>query len=69
MSLILLPVLTDCVTAQIVAIMKALITLGFIGILLSLISFLADLAGPTYRAFKVLRRNGVLSIIVGVYQD
>ncbi|ELT98562.1 hypothetical protein CAPTEDRAFT_226347 [Capitella teleta] len=56
--------MTDCVTEQIVSVMKGLITLCFLGILLSLLSFLADLTGPTYRPFKLLRRNGVFSIIV-----
>ncbi len=58
-------VLLDCVSPQMIAIMKSLISLCFFAIVFTLAAFIMDLLGPTHRMLKVIRRNGICNILTG----
>lgn len=56
-------VLFDCVTPQAVPIMKSIITFCLFGVAFSLVAFVLDVAGPTNRLLKILRRNAIFNIL------
>ncbi|KAK3610416.1 hypothetical protein CHS0354_016595 [Potamilus streckersoni] len=56
-------IMDNCVTYRAVLLMKMIISFCFLGIICSLGAFILDLVGPTQRAWKILRRNAILSII------
>ncbi|CAH1783039.1 unnamed protein product [Owenia fusiformis] len=56
-------VLINCVTPQVVQIMRGVIALCFLSILSSLFAFVLDLFGPSMKTLRTLRRNAVGNIV------
>ena len=65
LCLSVLVVLIDCVTPEMVEVLRSIIALCLLSFLLSVVSLMLDILGPSARTLKFVRRNAIISVLTG----